>query len=372
MSTNITVILGMHRSGTSLISASQFACGLNFGEELMGGNQYNLKGYWEDNDIVAFNNKVLQALGMTWDSLDFIDVEYWQSNKIKDLVTEGIDLITKKLLLSDNSFAFKDPRTIRVLPVWLKVFEYLGIKPNYIFIVRNPLDVSNSLNKRENKSYSLSQLIWLHHNIGHLNYLLNESDNLEIVDFYDFCKEPKQTLLRLLNEDATPALNERIDKFVDEFYDDKLVSQQTDPYQLSVNNTILPLAFNSYRVLRNLANNSTGSKVQLKELTLFWRKVGPTLCEQHKTLQIEANQSIVFLRNKHAQEVNSLKSDFNHKLEQSHKESLVLKTEVNSSKNLITHYKKIINNKNDRVEGLLNSLSWRLTAPLRWVLSLFV
>lgn len=427
---NLTIVLGMHRSGTSLISAGLASTGGDFGEELMGGNQYNLKGHFEDNDIVAFNNKVLQLLGMTWDSLEFIENEYWQSKKIKALINEGVDLINKKLLLSDNSFAFKDPRTIRVLPLWLKVFDRLGIEPNYIFIVRNPVDVCNSLAKREGKPFSMSQLIWLHHNLGNISYLLN-SEKLYIVDFYDFCKSPKETLVALLNNRIDSELNKSIVEFVDEFYDEKLISQQTDPYQLSENKLILPLVFNAYRMLRNIALNPSCSKNMLYELSNFWLSVGPVLCEQYKTQQIECEFFVNSLRNNHFQEIESLKSNYESKLAnvcQSHKvqealelvhhqqikfDEFMLQSTAQASKykaelfekveqlellhkensnlqnNLIALHEtekqviflqsqlrkiekiaknrwEVIQNQNNRIINILDSLSWRITSPLRW------
>ena len=127
MTKHLTVILGMHRSGTSLLSAGLSYAGAKFGNELMGGSEFNLKGHWEDNDIVAFNNRVLSALNITWDSTKFIDDNASHHNEIKSLVDEGVLLIEQKLTINDKRFAFKDPRTIRVLPIWLSIFKKLNI-----------------------------------------------------------------------------------------------------------------------------------------------------------------------------------------------------------------------------------------------------
>ncbi|MGB1197735.1 MAG: sulfotransferase family protein [Thalassotalea sp.] len=307
MEINLTVILGMHRSGTSLLAAGLSHCGLNFGDELMGGTKFNLKGHWEDNDIVAFNNRVLQELGLKWDSLDFIPNDAWESNAIATLVDEGSLLLNSKLALSNGNFAFKDPRTVRVLPIWLKIFKQANIKPNYVFIIRSPLDVAKSLSKRESKPTSLSQLIWLHHNIGQIEALSAYDQQFFIIDFYDFCKEPKNVLLRLSTQLSLAVSENKLDEFSDEFYDEKLVSQQTDPYQLSENNKIFRFVFDTYRQLRAFANSKSSNLEPLQKLERFWQSVGPYLCEQHMILHEENLSNQQALRERQAEKINSIK-----------------------------------------------------------------
>lgn len=55
----LIVVLGMHRSGTSAISAGMQVLGVEFGDRLLppvkGDND---KGYWEDIDLCALNVKM--------------------------------------------------------------------------------------------------------------------------------------------------------------------------------------------------------------------------------------------------------------------------------------------------------------------------
>ena len=57
----LIVVLGMHRSGTSAISAGMQVLGVEFGDRLLppvkGDND---KGYWEDIDLCALNVKCLK------------------------------------------------------------------------------------------------------------------------------------------------------------------------------------------------------------------------------------------------------------------------------------------------------------------------
>ena len=63
----VVVVLGMHRSGTSAVARALQVVGVSLGSRLMPampGN--NPKGFWEDVDFHAFNERLLVALGADW------------------------------------------------------------------------------------------------------------------------------------------------------------------------------------------------------------------------------------------------------------------------------------------------------------------
>lgn len=329
MKSKLIVVLGMHRSGTSLLSAGLSYIGANFGNELMGGTEFNLKGHWEDNDIVAFNNRVLSVLNITWDSTTFIDDSAWQHNEIKALVDEGVLLLEQKLAINDNRFAFKDPRTIRVLPIWLSIFKKLNIAPRFVVAFRNPLDVGVSLTRREAKPLCLSQLLWMHHHFSYLKDLTESDYATTFIDFYDFCKQPEATLNKLAEFLELSPKSSAIEVFSEEFYDEKLVTKQTDPYQLSENKSITPWVFDCYRHLRLLQDgNERVLSSELKEYSLRWLNVGPYLCSQFEILQQEnlSNQQLVRSQEKEKQAaLEQQLLSLQHKIDESEKNSHVIK-----------------------------------------------
>src|SRR5688572_29093711 len=63
----LIITLGMHRSGTSVVTRGLQVLGVSLGDNLMApfeGN--NDKGFWEDNDINKLNIEMLNTLGSDW------------------------------------------------------------------------------------------------------------------------------------------------------------------------------------------------------------------------------------------------------------------------------------------------------------------
>ena len=65
---DIVCILGMHRSGTSLLTRMLNLIGVYLGPEqlLMHPNFANPRGFWEHDEIVSLNDEILRRLGGIW------------------------------------------------------------------------------------------------------------------------------------------------------------------------------------------------------------------------------------------------------------------------------------------------------------------
>ena len=59
-------ILGMHRSGTSVLGGVLNIIGLDFGSDLMVANAANPKGYFKDNFVYKLNEKILSKNDSDW------------------------------------------------------------------------------------------------------------------------------------------------------------------------------------------------------------------------------------------------------------------------------------------------------------------
>lgn len=162
----VIVVLGMHRSGTSAITRGLQVLSVNLGDKLIGaipGN--NEKGFWEDAEINAFNEGLLEKLNSSWHSLGPLDDQALLQEEFLSERIAAFTLLEGKL--SDNSvLAFKDPRVAILLPFWQAVFAELGMNASYLIAVRNPLEVAQSLRKRDNFSEVKGLMLWAKHLVG--------------------------------------------------------------------------------------------------------------------------------------------------------------------------------------------------------------
>ena len=62
------IVLGMHRSATSLLARGLHMSDIVMGERLLGKSESNKYGHWEDVDFVELNESILHSAGGTWDN----------------------------------------------------------------------------------------------------------------------------------------------------------------------------------------------------------------------------------------------------------------------------------------------------------------
>jgi hypothetical protein len=140
------VVLGMHRSATSLV-ARTLNSEVHMGKNLLVGLKDNPKGHYENVHIIRLNDQILHQSGGSWHNPPPIDKIMEIGAKYKDemnnIISAEISIAEEKGL---DSWGFKDPRTALTIGAWL---EHLP-NPQFVVCYRNPLDIAKSLNKRNN------------------------------------------------------------------------------------------------------------------------------------------------------------------------------------------------------------------------------
>jgi hypothetical protein len=133
------IVLGMHRSATSLVAKGLMKCGVYIGDTVLAANDSNPYGHWEDIDFVHFNDKLLAAAGGSWDrppsELAILDLRETYADEIKNLI---------KVKEKKPFWGWKDPRTTLTINLYL---PYLT-NPHFIACYRDPREVGKSLERR--------------------------------------------------------------------------------------------------------------------------------------------------------------------------------------------------------------------------------
>jgi glycosyltransferase involved in cell wall biosynthesis len=168
----IILILGMHRSGTSLVAQLIAKWGVYSGEDLMPANEYNKDGYWEYNPLVSLHEKMLAYTHNTW----YAPSNEINTTKLINTFSEEAHELVKKMDNSNKPWFWKDPRMALFLPFWNEILK--SRKVYYIIPFRKPSSVALSLQKRDNIPESIALDIWELYNFKIIDYIHSKKDYL--------------------------------------------------------------------------------------------------------------------------------------------------------------------------------------------------
>jgi hypothetical protein len=181
---HIVVVLGMHRSGTSLCTQVLHRLGVRLSDDLLPPEPDNEEGFFESSRILEINQRILKALGTgAADSVALrpLPARWWESPDLRVERAALADVISREAADQSRLWGFKDPRTAMLLPIWQKVFDTTGVEPIYILTVRHPSEVAASLAKRNRIPIEIGELLWLEH---YLEVIRRAASNIAAVVDY--------------------------------------------------------------------------------------------------------------------------------------------------------------------------------------------
>lgn len=149
-------VVGMHRSGTSLVANLLSLCGLYLGEaeDLMPPSSDNEKGYWENIKFVQINEEILEALGGSWDCPPAVNDGWHEEERLAPLKLKAETLLRE--FIDREPWGWKDPRNSITLPFWASLIPELKI----VLCLRNPFEVSQSLRRRNHTASQCGLSLW--------------------------------------------------------------------------------------------------------------------------------------------------------------------------------------------------------------------
>lgn len=156
------LVLGMHRSGTSVAAGVLSLLGITPPASPMPSTPDNPKGYFESRKLQRFHDLVLADLGSRWDDWRSIVEARSQSPGRDDLLARAVELL-KSEFLHAHAFVLKDPRVCRIPGLWLEVFAACAVTPYVVLPFRHPTEVAGSLARRDGMAMDKALLIWLRH-----------------------------------------------------------------------------------------------------------------------------------------------------------------------------------------------------------------
>jgi hypothetical protein len=150
-------VLGMHRSGTSVATNLIHLLGLPTAtqEDLVPPSSGNPKGHWESTSLVAFNRRILDAMGSETGCPVAFDPGWEQDPRLADLRREAPQAFSRAI--PSAPWVWKDPRNCLTLRFWTSA---LGVKPVVILLTRNPLEIAASLEFGSGEEHVYALALW--------------------------------------------------------------------------------------------------------------------------------------------------------------------------------------------------------------------
>lgn len=388
------LVLGMHRSGTSMISKALMALGYCVGENLMPPSKDNQKGYWEDSDVVSCNDRILQRQSAAWDIPFTLKAE-------QSVPSEGLAEIKgllREKFSAHSKVALKDPRMSLLGPLWLQAFQDLGYQVSVIVCLRHPGDVANSLLIRDGFEAAKSLVLWERYTLSALNVRANV---VALVQYERMLSRPTEELVRIAkligDEDELPDLQQGIDEFAREFVDKSLChnqyggaffSEELEELWLELeacagNGALDQVTLSRLNALSEKSQekySSSRAQVIMDELVLALSSVG-ILKDKCESLQreveiavdirnvtAESNQSITAALSA-TERSNQLLTSALAAAEQSNQSLMSTVTTLREQQESLlgenSELRQHATNLENNLLALKNSSSWKITAPMR-------
>jgi hypothetical protein len=151
------IVLGMHRSGTSAVTAAVAALGVPLGDaaDQMPAGEDNAAGFHESRSLSAFNELLLLDLQGRWDAPPSLATGWAAAAELAPQRERAAELFAA--VHHSPSWVWKDPRLSVLAPFW---FEVLDAEPRIVLAFRHPLGVARSLRRRDRLSKTYALALW--------------------------------------------------------------------------------------------------------------------------------------------------------------------------------------------------------------------
>ncbi len=156
------IILGMHRSGTSLLTRLINMMGAYFGSEDLhtGASSENPKGFWERLDIRELNDLLLASAGSDWDRIARFSPEDVPEAARAAFKERAENIIAE--LDAHAPWVIKEPRLCVLFSLWRELLS----APVCVLIWRNPLEVALSLKSRNGIPLQFGLALWEYYTLA--------------------------------------------------------------------------------------------------------------------------------------------------------------------------------------------------------------
>ncbi len=333
------IVLGAHRSGTSLVTRLINMMGAYFamGDTSIGANVENPKGFWERSDVIEANDDVLEHYGCEWDKLK--DWPFPETIAKKDATAlKSTSEKIKNIVLdldANRPWVLKDPRLCLTYPHWKQHLEV----PVMVCVYRNPQEIARSLKTRNEFSFSHSMALWEYYATGITNVIRNTPT--VYVSHADLLASPVETVQKLFDE-LKPYVARGLEM----------------PTEREITSFIDPRLYRSKGSERAMTDMVTEYQKRLIGY-ISGKEQPPTPAQKPTELSTDLIASLARFRSLQ-QKMEEQNQRFSDALQQNHELEGRLDSIHYDNDNVKQHYEELIHKEKSELEFLKKSASWRI------------
>lgn len=195
----IFIVLGMHRSATSLTAGILSSYGMYTGkeEDLLEADKDNQRGFFENKEVFLLDEAIWCEHGI-YSGVYSEKINLFKDTKYKNEINGII-----KNLFEDSEdkhdIFIKDPRMCATLPAWEKEIQKYKLKENIIVVFRHPFEVAKSMQKRDNINFIYALKLWFYYNLSILYCIADCNIPVLILNHDDYFNTKAEQIEKLEN-----------------------------------------------------------------------------------------------------------------------------------------------------------------------------
>lgn len=380
------LVLGMHRSGTSALTRVLNLMGVELGSELMAAAEGNNEtGFWEHQAVVDAHEALMASFGMRWSDPRALPEGWERSDAARD-TRNTLEAVIAREFAGQRLWGVKDPRMCRLLPLWRPILDDLGMRPAVVHMLRQPLEIARSIERRDGLPRGHALLLWLRHQIE----ALKASDGLDqawvtydgLMADWQAAAVPVFEALDL----GGPAIGASIEARVAEFLTPGLRHHVLDAKALDADPALAEwvgaLYAETARAARGEAADPVATALRIEreidragfyfdETFAAWAGLELRMMEQiaWRDGQIRERDSMVAERDGRIAEREHRISERDQRIIERDNTVAELSKALRKKDEVIADYQLLAEDATAHLNALTRSVSWRVTLPLRLVRS---
>jgi GT2 family glycosyltransferase/glycosyltransferase involved in cell wall biosynthesis len=159
MTRTALLIIGMHRAGTSALARVCSLRGAALPRDVLPANRGNLSGYWEPRGVTELNERILDCFDSAWND-PFAATASLALSEVPSRFGEEARRVLEDEYAGERLFVLKDPRCTLLHEFWREAIQSAGIDARTVVMMRPCEEVVESLVRRDGSHPASAALLY--------------------------------------------------------------------------------------------------------------------------------------------------------------------------------------------------------------------